>query len=171
MPIAFDCACGKTLRAPDDAAGKRVKCPACSAVLLLPAPEPKFEVVSDPEPKFEVVSHLEKPGARAETDERADDVPDEWPRRKRSKYQGDDERRLRRSRHRKRGPGVREVWVTTKRVISGVLGCIALIGAVALGADALKGGEFIIFVRSGGMFLFSICCFTFSFTGWFPGDS
>lgn len=49
MPITFDCACGKTLRVPDQHAGKRVKCPACNGVATVPAaePEPMFEVVED----------------------------------------------------------------------------------------------------------------------------
>ncbi len=38
MSIAVTCAaCGKSLNAPDSAAGKRAKCPQCSAVLLVPA--------------------------------------------------------------------------------------------------------------------------------------
>ena len=36
MPIQVQCSCGKTLRAPDAAAGKRVKCPACSQVIGVP---------------------------------------------------------------------------------------------------------------------------------------
>ncbi len=48
MPITFDCACGKTLRVPDTHAGKRAKCPACSAVVTVPEPDPVFEVVEVP---------------------------------------------------------------------------------------------------------------------------
>jgi RsiW-degrading membrane proteinase PrsW (M82 family) len=36
MPITVVCACEKRLRAPDSLAGKRVKCPACGAALLIP---------------------------------------------------------------------------------------------------------------------------------------
>jgi hypothetical protein len=50
MPITLNCACGKTLRIADEHAGKRVKCPACSAVIASKPPEPAFEVVED-EPK------------------------------------------------------------------------------------------------------------------------
>ncbi len=38
MPISVKCpSCGKTLSAPDSAAGKQAKCPACAAVMQLPA--------------------------------------------------------------------------------------------------------------------------------------
>jgi len=48
MPITLNCTCGKTLRVADEHAGRRVKCPACSAVISAPAPEPQFEVVEEP---------------------------------------------------------------------------------------------------------------------------
>jgi hypothetical protein len=37
MTIRVQCACGKTLAAPDNAAGKRAKCPKCGASLQIPA--------------------------------------------------------------------------------------------------------------------------------------
>ena len=58
MPITFTCTCGKTLRVPDANAGKRAKCPACNAVVAIPAPQPEPE--PEPEPVFEIV---EKPPA------------------------------------------------------------------------------------------------------------
>ena len=45
MPITFNCACGKVLRVPDTSAGKRAKCPACSAIVTVPEPEPVLEIV------------------------------------------------------------------------------------------------------------------------------
>jgi hypothetical protein len=57
VPITLNCACGKVLRVPDSAAGKRAKCPACAAVLDVPAPpapEPVFEIV-EPAPLPEAV--------------------------------------------------------------------------------------------------------------------
>jgi len=36
--ITFKCPCGKALKVKDDAAGKRVRCPACSEVIEVPAP-------------------------------------------------------------------------------------------------------------------------------------
>ena len=37
MPIKLRCQCGKTLNAPDSAAGKAVKCPGCAKALRVPA--------------------------------------------------------------------------------------------------------------------------------------
>jgi hypothetical protein len=37
MPIRVSCACGKPLQVPDAAAGKAVKCPACAAIVRIPA--------------------------------------------------------------------------------------------------------------------------------------
>jgi hypothetical protein len=42
MPITFHCACGKALRVQDELGGKRVRCPACQAIVV--APEPELEV-------------------------------------------------------------------------------------------------------------------------------
>lgn len=39
--IAFKCSCGKALKVKDEAAGKRVRCPACKQVIPVPAPQPK----------------------------------------------------------------------------------------------------------------------------------
>src|SRR5262245_20938896 len=41
MPIPLTCDCGKSLRAPDGLAGKKVRCPACNAVLPVPLPAKK----------------------------------------------------------------------------------------------------------------------------------
>jgi hypothetical protein len=38
MSIAISCPCGKTLTAPDEAAGQRVKCPACGVILDVAEP-------------------------------------------------------------------------------------------------------------------------------------
>ncbi len=48
MPILLSCGCGKKLRVKDELAGKRVKCPDCAKVLLVPAaelPEPDEEIL------------------------------------------------------------------------------------------------------------------------------
>ncbi len=48
MTISFVCAeCGKKLRAPDNLAGKRIKCPACQAPASIPTPEPETEPEQD----------------------------------------------------------------------------------------------------------------------------
>ena len=40
MPITFKCGCGKTLQAPDSAAGRIIECPACQRKMSVPEPEP-----------------------------------------------------------------------------------------------------------------------------------
>ncbi len=54
MTISFHCPCGKSVHAPDSAAGKRGKCPACGQVLHVPPTpppdEPTYGVKSDQEP-------------------------------------------------------------------------------------------------------------------------
>ena len=47
MPISLECKCGRSFRARDEAAGKRVKCPDCGAPVLVPAPEDDEEEVME----------------------------------------------------------------------------------------------------------------------------
>lgn len=79
MPITLNCACGKSLRVPDSAAGKRAKCPMCAAVLDVPAPpepEPVFEITEpDPIPEMQPRGvHAPKPRPV-----HADDEEDQTP--------------------------------------------------------------------------------------------
>src|SRR5438067_12590152 len=39
MPITVSCSCGKQLRAKDESAGKKIRCPGCGSVLSVPAAE------------------------------------------------------------------------------------------------------------------------------------
>jgi hypothetical protein len=39
MPIPMQCACGKSLKVKDEAAGRKVRCPGCAAILPVPKPE------------------------------------------------------------------------------------------------------------------------------------
>lgn len=71
MPVTLNCTCGKILRVPDEHAGKRVKCPACSAVISSAPPEPAFEVVED-EPRQLAPT---RPAARPRADEEDDVRP------------------------------------------------------------------------------------------------
>src|SRR5260370_871739 len=62
MTIRITCKCGKQVQTRDEKAGKRVKCPACAAVLTVPqaespptedfdaAPEPEVRTTSKPKP-------------------------------------------------------------------------------------------------------------------------
>jgi len=36
MPVALTCTCGRSMRVKDEIAGKKIRCPACSTVLLVP---------------------------------------------------------------------------------------------------------------------------------------
>jgi hypothetical protein len=57
MPIEIACpGCGKQLKAPDAAAGKRVKCPQCATVVPVPAPPPP--IVPQAPPPMSGVSDL-----------------------------------------------------------------------------------------------------------------
>jgi hypothetical protein len=49
MPIEVGCRCGRRLKVPDQAAGKKVKCPACGAVVQVPE-EPRLADVPPPVP-------------------------------------------------------------------------------------------------------------------------
>ena len=69
MPLTLNCACGKLLRVADEHAGRRIKCPACNAIIAPPAPEPQVDVVED-EPKRAPTA---KPVARPSHDEDEDD--------------------------------------------------------------------------------------------------
>ena len=48
MAISITCACGKTLRVKDELAGKRVRCPGCGQVSVLPAPAPTAPGIAPP---------------------------------------------------------------------------------------------------------------------------
>ena len=48
MPIVVTCpGCSTTLKAPDNAAGRRLKCPKCTSAIDVPAPAPPEEIVED----------------------------------------------------------------------------------------------------------------------------
>jgi predicted RNA-binding Zn-ribbon protein involved in translation (DUF1610 family) len=49
MPIVFNCStCGKKVRAPDDAGGKRMRCPACQAIVTVPMEIVEAEEIETP---------------------------------------------------------------------------------------------------------------------------
>jgi hypothetical protein len=47
MPIVVSCECGRTLRAKDEAAGRKVRCPACGAIVAVAAPDEYEDVSND----------------------------------------------------------------------------------------------------------------------------
>jgi hypothetical protein len=48
MPIPLSCPCGRSIRARDELAGLRIKCPQCGGVLTVPSPEPAAPPKVDP---------------------------------------------------------------------------------------------------------------------------
>jgi hypothetical protein len=51
MPLLFSCQCGKQLRAPEEFAGRRIKCPNCQEVVTVPgAPASGNGAESSPPP-------------------------------------------------------------------------------------------------------------------------
>src|SRR5688500_7594742 len=52
MAIAFSCSCGKSYRVDDALAGKKTRCPACNASLLVPMPAAEPD---EPLPELEVI--------------------------------------------------------------------------------------------------------------------
>jgi predicted RNA-binding Zn-ribbon protein involved in translation (DUF1610 family) len=58
MPINMSCpSCGKTLSAPDAAAGKKAKCPACSQVMIVPGVGTGTEMSSSPPDDHPAADH------------------------------------------------------------------------------------------------------------------
>lgn len=93
MPISFACGCGKALRAGDELAGKRTKCPECGSILTIPKPEIDLSLDDglpygldepDPAPKPESSSNLDDEFAVRPSTYHATPSPtrreDEWPR-------------------------------------------------------------------------------------------
>jgi RsiW-degrading membrane proteinase PrsW (M82 family) len=66
MSIAWNCACGKHLKAPDGSEGKRARCPACGQINLVPTPEPEPEpMVADGDSPFDEYDLAETPAPLA----------------------------------------------------------------------------------------------------------
>jgi DNA-directed RNA polymerase subunit RPC12/RpoP len=62
MPISFDCTtCGKKLRAPDDAGGKKIRCPGCESIVVVPVEILDAETIEEPAPEAAEAYHLEAP--------------------------------------------------------------------------------------------------------------
>lgn len=141
MPIVFECACGKTLKVPDEHAGRRVKCPACNNIGFVPGgQEHEFEVVEDVSkaPAAASPTALQKPYAKP-THEEDEDV-DRGYSVDRDDDDDDDNRRRRRRRRpyrRPRRPRAAPPRQNTGRqilyIVGGVLLLMLGIGAVIMG--------------------------------------
>ncbi len=58
MPITFRCVCGRELVAPDDYAGKQIRCGLCGAIQVVP-------VASEPAPDYPAPESVPPPGPQA----------------------------------------------------------------------------------------------------------
>ena len=98
MPIAVTCPeCSAKMKAPDAAAGKKVKCPKCGEMLTVPAAQAEFEVVEDePAPPKKVKAEVEeeedeKPKKKAKAIAEDDEDEDEKPKKKRAQAEADED--------------------------------------------------------------------------------
>jgi phage FluMu protein Com len=125
MPFTIACTnCEKTLKVPDEMAGKKVRCPACKSVVLVPAANDEDAAIQEdaPAPKKKAAPpplrkrrDEEEEEDEPEEEEDLDSDDDDEPRRKRKRYRDDDDevdvRRKRKSSHayalgRTAGPGI-----------------------------------------------------------------
>jgi phage FluMu protein Com len=144
MPISIKCPnCAKTLKVADEAAGKKVRCPACKSVMAVPMPqeelvEPEEELV-EPEPESFAVT--EKPAPPAKKAAWDDDPPAKSTSKDDENYgldADDEDEREERRRDRKRkekrrrrdeAEGRRRSYQPHRGVVILVLGSVALCGA------------------------------------------
>jgi hypothetical protein len=102
MPISFPCSeCGTTIKAPDQHAGKKCKCPKCAVVNLVPAAEEDDAVLETPRKVKSLTASVAAPATKIkkkasipdETDEApADDAPDGEADRKSRKRKGEEKK-------------------------------------------------------------------------------
>lgn len=85
MPITFTCTCGKMLRVKDELAGRKVRCPECTAAVAVPQSAPAWEVVEDAPAPAIAAAPPPLPRAKAVPVQRfeIDDEDEERPRRRR----------------------------------------------------------------------------------------
>ncbi len=91
MTISVTCdGCERTLKAPDSTAGRKIKCPKCGAVVLVPEPDEDEEAASPALKKGAAPAQRKRAAADDETPRRngrrdEEDEEDETPRRKKKK--------------------------------------------------------------------------------------
>jgi len=141
------------LRIADEHAGKRIKCPACSAVIASKPPEPAFEVVEDEPKQLATARPVARPAAKPRDDDDEDgyeltsaeknaDKPKKKPNfRKRADDDDDEDEDDPRPRKKKRRSGGSGGGADAGKRIGYVIGGIllAIIGAVI--AYYASGGE------------------------------
>jgi hypothetical protein len=172
MPILLTCACGRTLRAQDDMAGRKVKCPQCGSILPVPKPEADAadEVAEDARPdrgsraglKEDLQTAPRPMRVRADEGEDIDVVDDDDPeeeRRRRLRRAADcredaeeeeDEREERRRRRRRRERPYPQPLASSGgggggAIAAGVVMLVIGLGilVLSLAASAKRGGYFV----------------------------
>ena len=144
MSILIPCPrCGANLTAPDESAGKQVRCPraGCGAIVVLPAflAVEEIEVVDavkiQPKPVRAVEVERDDNRPRKKRRDYDDDDDDDRPRKKRREYDNDDDDRPRKRKKGGMGAGV---------IVAMVFGSLLVLGGVGFGVYALvsrdKGG-------------------------------
>ncbi len=115
MPIPLQCDCGRSLRIKDELAGRKVKCPQCAAVLVVPLPEAPaedeaYELLADDapeEPRRRKKAEPDNADAMVQTSPRSrrpateDEDDPERSRRERRRREEEQEEARRRERRRK----------------------------------------------------------------------
>jgi hypothetical protein len=85
MPITVTCTCGQRLRAKDEDAGRRTKCPKCGGALVIPVPDSStiedivgsrdYQLPPEPEPTLPEVVEQQPPAVQETPPERRDSEP------------------------------------------------------------------------------------------------
>lgn len=146
MPITFSCACGQQLEMADEYAGRQARCPACQAVVtvpaaapppLPPAPPPKARL-ADPDvtdddhgagaSSLNPLDRRNTPSGRRRRDE--DDEEDEdRPRRFRRRYEDDEDDGYEPRRRRREQP--HKLW--NNRVTGGIVTIVLAVVIFGIG--------------------------------------
>jgi hypothetical protein len=96
MPIEVQCSCGTTLRAPDAAAGKKIKCPKCEAIVPVPAAADPAAGMRAAPPSLPPEPAPPMASAAPAPPRRRDDIEEEDDRRPRRRFEEEDDRPRRR---------------------------------------------------------------------------
>jgi hypothetical protein len=167
MPIAVACPCGVKLKAPDAAAGRRVKCPKCGNPLSVPAPAPAadFEMVDDDPPPVAAPAKKKpklvdddapptptrKPPAAAKSkpkpvevddpvdEEDADEKPRKKAKARRDDDEGGDEKPKKKGKKRKEEPKSKLPLILG--IGGGVVGLLVIVGIVVAVMTGGDGGQ------------------------------
>jgi hypothetical protein len=146
MPIAVTCpGCSVNMKAPDAAAGKKVKCPKCQALITVPG-SAQFEVVDESPPAAKRPSFgggskpaIEVAAAEVEEEEKPkpkakrlaaedDDDEDDKPRKKTRDQDDDEDERPTKKKNRKRDEDDEEGGSRLVRNIIGVVLLVIMVG-------------------------------------------